>query len=135
MRKLIITSLMLTPVFAMAESPKNVLVDLQYLRHGRQVCGEKKTVVDGEEYLFCEGSAEGNRHMLRFRAQIQKRNQIMLSMKIEEIDPSGKIKLLSNPQLGGTNGEESKIEMGELTGKDRVYEELEKIIVTPTIQN
>lgn len=99
-----------------AAPKKEITLSFNFELSGTTVCKGQKTVISGERYHVCEGTARGNRILMRVEAKETGRQQVQVSAEVEEIDANGKILNLSNPRIMGLDGEEALIEVGDSAG-------------------
>jgi len=132
------------PLLGIAGKTKLLTLQFEFSRAGLTVCKGKKEVQDGETFLFCEGKALGNRALVKVKAKILPKSkeaeerghkfQVDVSATVEEIEPSGRIAIVSTPQIIALEGEQAEFSVSE-TPEDGQPVESFSMKVTPIIPN
>lgn len=120
---------------------KQVNLRLQFSQFGKPVCQGEKQLESGESFLFCEGKARNNRVLVKIKAEPLPRTaeqeadrnfrqQVQISATVEKIAPSGKILIVSSPQIIALDGEPAEISESE---SQKGGEELFRLSLLPSL--
>lgn len=114
---LTLLGLLSVTVFA-KELPRQYSLDIEYTRHGKQLC-RTQIVADVEEWYVVCGLDGAKNSIMDLRVSVEQikdsAGQTMVAAKMTEIDPvTGILTLISNPRIAVLDHETSNISQSEI---------------------